>query len=70
MLAYLSQSNPEAVSPIFERNTAEILKCHSEGPVNLLPHLQRTVAEAMMTIIIGDECTSTRHFTLLRLTIM
>ncbi|KAB8275360.1 hypothetical protein BDV30DRAFT_236727 [Aspergillus minisclerotigenes] len=38
------------VAPIFERNTAELLKCHTEGPVNLLPHLQRTVAEAAMSI--------------------
>ncbi|RAQ40837.1 hypothetical protein AFGD_007136 [Aspergillus flavus] len=38
------------VPPIFERNSAELLKYCPEGPVNLLPRLQRTVAEAAMSI--------------------
>ncbi|RAQ60846.1 hypothetical protein COH20_010920 [Aspergillus flavus] len=38
------------VAPIFESNAAELLKYHPEGPVNLLPRLQRTVAEAAMEI--------------------
>ncbi|PIG81993.1 hypothetical protein AARAC_002212 [Aspergillus arachidicola] len=42
------------VSPIFERNAAEFLMYHPEGPVNLLPHLQRTVAEAVMSSSKGD----------------
>ncbi|KAE8310679.1 hypothetical protein BDV41DRAFT_579375 [Aspergillus transmontanensis] len=33
---------------------AELLKYHPEGPANLLPHLQRTVAEAVMSMVFGD----------------
>lgn len=51
-----SRFNSEVVPPIFERNSAELLKYCPEGPVNLLPRLQRTVAEAAMSIDFGDAC--------------
>lgn len=57
MLTYLARFISEIVAPIFESNAAELLKYHPEGPVNLLPRLQRTVAEAAMSIVFGDACT-------------
>ncbi|KAB8219557.1 hypothetical protein BDV33DRAFT_204269 [Aspergillus novoparasiticus] len=51
---FISRFNSEVVSPIFERNAVQLLMYHPEGPVNLLPHLQRTIAEAVMSSSKGD----------------
>ncbi|KAH8423907.1 uncharacterized protein LDX57_001659 [Aspergillus melleus] len=47
------------ISPIFQRNAAELVQMHGNEPFDPLPYLQKTVAEAIAVIIFGDEIART-----------
>ncbi|PLB53031.1 cytochrome P450 [Aspergillus steynii IBT 23096] len=43
------------ISPVFQRNAAELIRIHGDQPFDPLPYLQKTVAEAIAIIIFGNE---------------
>lgn len=42
------------VSPVFQRNAAELIHIHGDHPFDPLPYLQKTVAEAIAIVIFGN----------------